>query len=183
MKKITYLLLTVLFFTSFLYSQSNHESHNHKKVPNEIYQKIKISNPTTELMNKLGRAGIDLDCGSEIDQNGNLLIEVSTREASKIKKFASYVVVIDDMESFYAKRAEENLPLAQSNLRIEKSLNRDANRNSSLKSTTIGNITHRFENTEIDWTVPNNFQLGASFGGCLTVDERKSLSFFISIDY
>jgi Zinc carboxypeptidase len=175
MKRFTYLLIPVLFFTSFLFSQTNHETHHHKKVPNEIYKKIKISNPSPELMNKLGRIGLDLDCGSEIDSNGNLLIEVSNREALKVKGITNYKVVIDDMESFYAKRAIKNLPIAKENLRLEKlKKNNDANKNSSLKNTTFGNITHRFENTEIDWVLPNNFQLGASFGGCLTVDETSA---------
>ena len=175
MKRITYLLLPVLFFTSFLYSQSNHDSHNHKKVPNEIYKKIKISKPTPELMNKLGRIGLDLNCGSEIDSNDNLLIEVSTSEALKVKEITNYQVVINDMEKFYANRAVKNLPLAKENLRLAKlKKTNDANKNSSLKSTTFGNITHRFENTEINWAVPTNFQLGASFGGCLTVDETNA---------
>lgn len=172
MKNIT-LLLSFLFFTSFLYSQTNHESHN-KKVPNEIYQKIKISNPSPKLMNKLGKMGLDLECGSEMDTNGDLLIEVSVHEAAKLKTITNYVVVINDMESYYSDRAVRNLPLAKSKLILEKAKNKNSNKNSSLKSTTFGNITHRFENTEINWTTPTNYQLGASFGGCLTVDEANA---------
>ena len=172
MKKITYLLLPVLFFTTFLYSQSTHESHKTKTEPNEIYKKIKITNPSSEMMNKLGRIGLDLDCGSQFDSNGDLLIEVSAYEESKVKKITSYQVIIEDMESFYAKRASKNLPQAKSILKTQKlSKTKSNNKTTSLKSTTYGNITHRFENTEIDWAVPTNFQLGASFGGCLTVDE------------
>ncbi|POY35129.1 hypothetical protein C3L50_16180, partial [Flavobacterium alvei] len=162
----------VLFFTTFLYSQSTHESHKTKTEPNEIYKKIKITNPSSEMMNKLGRIGLDLDCGSQFDSNGDLLIEVSAYEESKVKKITSYQVIIEDMESFYAKRASKNLPQAKSILKTQKlSKTKSNNKTTSLKSTTYGNITHRFENTEIDWAVPTNFQLGASFGGCLTVDE------------
>ncbi|TRX27551.1 T9SS sorting signal type C domain-containing protein [Flavobacterium franklandianum] len=175
MKRITYIVLPLLFFTSFLYSQKNHDSHIRKNLPNDVYKKIKISNPSPELMNKLGSIGLDLDCGSQFDSNGDLLIEVSTYEASKINKITSYQVVIDDMENFYAKRAVKNLPQAKVNLRTEK-LNKikSTNKSTSLKATSFGNITHRFEKTEIDWTVPTNFQLGASFGGCLTVDETNA---------
>ncbi|WP_281337142.1 M14 family zinc carboxypeptidase [Flavobacterium eburneipallidum] len=179
MKKITLYLLPVLFFTTFLHSQShNHESHKTKTEPNEIYKKIKIANPTPELMNKLGRLGLDLDCGSQIDTDGNLLIELSTREESKVKTVTAYQVVVTDMEAFYAKRAVKDLPQAKTNLRTLKASAKNKSKNNarttSLKSTTYGNITHRFENTEIDWTVPANFQLGASFGGCLTVDETNA---------
>ncbi|WP_281337143.1 M14 family zinc carboxypeptidase [Flavobacterium eburneipallidum] len=176
MKKITFYLLSVLLASTFLHSQThNHESHNTKTEPNEIYKKIKIANPTPELMNKLGRLGLDLDCGSQFDQNGDLLIEVSTYEESKVKTITAYQVVVADMEGFYAKRAVKDLPQAKTNLRTLKASSKNKSKNNakttSIKSTTYGNITHRFENTEIDWTVPANFQLGASFGGCLTVDE------------
>lgn len=173
MKKITQFLFLFLFFTSYLHSQSEHINHLAKKTPNEIYKKIKIANPSPELMNKLGRIGLDLDCGSQFDSNGDLLIEVSSYEEAKIKKFTSYKVVIADMESFYSKRSLENLPQAKLNLRILKG-KKSVSKNTSLKTTTYGNITHRFENTEIDWVVPNNFELGASFGGCLTVDETNA---------
>ena len=173
MKKITQFLFLFLFFTSYLHSQSEHINHLAKKTPNEIYKKIKIANPSPELMNKLGRIGLDLDCGSQFDSNGDLLIEVSSYEEAKIKKFTSYKVVIADMESFYSKRSLENLPQAKLNLRILKG-KKNVSKNTSLKTTTYGNITHRFENTEIDWVVPNNFELGASFGGCLTVDETNA---------
>ena len=87
MKKITYLLLIIIvFFDQTSFAQNSHESHKTKKVANEVYKKIKITNPTPELMNKLGRIGLDLDCGSQFDSNGDLLIEVSTYEASKINK-------------------------------------------------------------------------------------------------
>ena len=176
MKKITYLLLIIIvFFDQTSFAQNSHESHKTKKVANEVYKKIKITNPTPELMNKLGRIGLDLDCGSQFDSNGDLLIEVSTYEASKINKITPYQVVIEDMESFYAKRASKNLPQAKANLRTQKlNKTKSTNKSTSLKSTTYGNITHRFEKNEIDWAVPNNFQLGASFGGCLTVDETSA---------
>ena len=175
MKKIIYYFLPALFFTTFLYSQSNHESHKTTKVSNEIYKKIKIPKPSSELINKLGGLGLDLDCGSQFDSNGDFLLEVSAREASRISKVTTYEVVIDDMESFYAKRALKNLPQAKSTLRTQKlSKTKSTNKTTSLKSTTFGNITHRFENTEIDWAVPINYQLGASFGGCLTVNETSA---------
>lgn len=167
-------MLTVIYI-QFTAAQSNHESHKSVKTPNEIYKKVKIPNPSPELMNKLGRIGLDLDCGSQFDSNGDFLIEVSTTEESKIKEITSYKVVISDLESFYAKRAIKNLPQAKSELRTQKlNKTKSANKSTSLKSTTFGNITHRFEKTEIDWAVPNNFQLGASFGGCLTVDETSA---------
>lgn len=175
MKKNTFNLIFLFCFTTFLYSQSNHETNKILKVPNEIYKKIKISSPSPELMDKLGRIGLDLDCGSQFDSNGDFLIEVSAYEATKISDITTYEVVLDDLESFYAKRAAKTLPQAKSNLRTQKlSKTKNTHKTSSLKSTTFGNITHRFENTEIDWAVPTNYQLGASFGGCLTVDETSA---------
>ncbi len=175
MKRITYLLFPVLFFCNFIFAQSNHDSHKTTKEPNEIYKKIKIANPSQELMNKLGMIGLDLDCGSQFDSNGDFLIEVSSSEASRISEITSYQVVVDDLESFYAKRALKNLPQAKSILKTQKtSKTKSTYKTSSLKTTTFGNITHRFENTEIDWAVPTNYQLGASFGGCLTVDETSA---------
>lgn len=176
MKRFTQLLfLTVLFFTSFAYSQKNHVPHLENRIRNEVYQKIKISNPTPTLINKLAEIGLDLDCGSQLDSDGNLLIEVSIHETEMIKKITNYQVVIADMEKFYVDRAVKNLPIAKSNLKIEKSRkDTNSNKSSSLKATTFGNITHRFENTEIDWVTPSNFQLGAAFGGCLTVDEANA---------
>ena len=175
MKKITCLLLPILFFTTFLYSQTNQESQKTIKVANEIYKKIKIPTPSSELMNKLAQTGLDLDCGSQFDSNGDLLIEVSTHEEAKIKGLTSYQIVIDDLESFYSKRAVKNLPQAKSSLKTQKlNKTKNTNKNTSLKSTTYGYITHRFENTEIDWAIPTNYQLGASFGGCLTVDETSA---------
>jgi hypothetical protein len=173
MKKNYLIVLCLILFISFSsYSQSKYKIG---KTPKEIYKKIKIANPSPELMNKLGRLGLDLDCGSQFDPNGDLLIEVSTYEESKVKNVIPYQIVVEDMESFYAKRAVKNLPEAKTNLKLLKTSNKSKSKNSakttSIKSTTYGNITHRFENTEIDWTVPTNFQLGASFGGCLTVDE------------
>ena len=167
MKKITLCFFTILFFSYFSYAQSNNVI---EKIPNEIYKKIKIPKPSSDLINKLGKSGLDLDCGVQLDSNGDLLIEVSSYEEAKIKKLTFYQVVIADMEKFYSKRAIKNLPVAKSTLRLLK-LKKLTNKNSSLKATTYGNITHRFENTEIDWAVPTNYQLGASFGGCLTVDE------------
>ena len=170
MKKTTFIFLLILCFNSFLYSQSENKSSEIKKEPNEIYKKIKIKKPSSDLMNKLGASGLDLECGSQFDTNGNLLIEVSSQDEAKLKEITSFQVVIPDLEDYYSKRAIKNLSQAKSNLRTSK-LKKSTNKNSSLTSTTYGNITHRFENDEIDWAVPTNYQLGASFGGCLTVDE------------
>ncbi|MFV8360362.1 M14 family zinc carboxypeptidase [Flavobacterium sp. LS1P3] len=172
MKKNYFIVLYLIAFISFSsYSQSKDKTG---KITKEIYKKIKIANPTPELMNKLGRIGLDLDCGSQFDSNGDLLIEVSTYEESKIKTITPYQVIVSDMEGFYAKRAVKDLPQAKTNLKLLKTSGKNNARNTSIKSTTYGNITHRFENTEIDWAVPTNFQLGASFGGCLTVDETNA---------
>ncbi|MFV5699428.1 M14 family zinc carboxypeptidase [Flavobacterium sp. ZT3R17] len=171
MKKTTLLILLFSFsFNSVLHSQSGNKSIKAEKEPNEIYKKIKIKKPSSDLMNKLGASGLDLECGSQFDTNGDLLIEVSSHEEAKLKKITSFKVVIPDLENYYSKRALKNLPQAKSNLKTLK-YQKLTNKSSSLKSTTYGNITHRFENDEIDWAVPTNYQLGASFGGCLTVDE------------
>ncbi|TRX40760.1 M14 family zinc carboxypeptidase, partial [Flavobacterium restrictum] len=173
MKKITLCLLLLFFSSSFLFAQTVAKQVATKKVANEIYRKIKISSPSPDLMNKLAKCGLDLDCGAQFDSNGDFLIEVSEHEEEKIKKVTSYQVVIDNLEQFYAKRAVKNLSTAKSNLSLLK-IKKAASKNSSLKTTTYGNITHRFESAEIDWAVPSHYQLGASFGGCLTVDEANA---------
>ncbi|MFV8380037.1 M14 family zinc carboxypeptidase [Flavobacterium sp. LB3R33] len=170
MKKTTFIFLLILCFNSFLYSQSENKSSEIEKQTNEIYKKIKIKKPSSDLMNKLGACGLDLECGSQFDTNGDLLIEISSQDEVKVKKITSYQVVITNLEDYYSKRAIKNLSQAKLNLRTSK-LKKSTNKNSSLKNTTYGNITHRFENDEIDWAVPTNYQLGASFGGCLTIDE------------
>lgn len=172
MKKITQfvLLFLILLFNQTSFGQNTKLVHKEDKIPNEIYKKISIANPNADLMNKLSGLGLDLDCGSQIDDNGNLLIEVSAYEENKIKKLTPYNVLIENLEEFYSSRANKNLSKAKSEIQNQK--NRKAtSRNSSLKNTSFGSITHRFEKAEIDWAVPSNFQLGASFGGCLTVDE------------
>lgn len=173
MKKIILLITIYILQTNVSIAQA--KQFGQSKIQIEKYKKIKILKPSPELMNKLGKIGLDLDCGSQFDADGNFLIEVSSSEALKVNEITSFEIVINDLQSYYEKRAVKNLPFAKADLQLQKlKKNNAANKNSSLKNTTIGNITHRFENTEIDWAVPNNFQLGASFGGCLTVDETNA---------
>ncbi|MEL0457596.1 M14 family zinc carboxypeptidase, partial [Flavobacteriaceae bacterium SZ-1-7] len=91
------------------------------------------------------------------------------------KNGVNYTVIIDDLTRHYAERNARELPLAKAQLSSLKSKPKKgqsdyAQKSLSLQNIAVGNPAQHDECGEINWAVPNNFQLG-SMGGCLTVSE------------
>jgi hypothetical protein len=161
MKK-TLITLIALFNFLFVFSQEIQTS-----------KRISIPSPTKNVLLKIKASGIDLSCGPKF-VNNNLEMELSYQELQSLKKNGiNYNVLIPNLSKFYKDRNAVDLPKAKANLNSLKTESRKrnlANKSLSLKSTLINNPAQHDECSEINWTIPTNFQLG-SMGGCLTVSE------------
>ncbi len=137
------------------------------------YKRVLINGINSNLVNQMQDAGIDLTCGAIFTDN-QLQIELNTNELSHLEQRGiGYSVLIDDLETFYSKRAEEELPQARQELQQMKQ-QAMAQRSYSLNEI-INNVGQHNDCDEIDWAVPVNFNLNPnpspnSFGGCLTLD-------------
>ncbi|WP_345170456.1 M14 family zinc carboxypeptidase, partial [Algibacter aquimarinus] len=139
-------------------------------------KRVSISNPSDALLSKIKQTGIDLTCGPRF-VNNNLELELSGDELMALQRNGiSYNVLIDDLTKHYAEKHALELPFAKSELNSLKSKrNKKGDVSATQKSLSIqdilvGNPVQHDECSEINWTVPSNFQLG-SMGGCLTVSE------------
>ncbi|MFD0991065.1 M14 family zinc carboxypeptidase [Mariniflexile jejuense] len=164
MNKIT-LTLILLLYSTFALTQQNNTA-----------KRISISNPSESVLIQIKKAGIDLNCGPRFINN-NLELELSNEEILELKKNGiNYTILIDDLTKFYSEKNAIELPKAKVELTSLKSnKNKKSNTSSTQKSLSkqnviVGNPVQHDECSEINWTVPNNFQLG-SMGGCLTVSE------------
>ncbi|MDP5157115.1 MAG: DUF5011 domain-containing protein, partial [Flaviramulus sp.] len=164
MKKI---LCTLIIFFNLLFVNSQ-ETKTSKR--------ISISSPSESMLTKIKSTGIDLNCGPRF-VNGNLELELSYEELQNLKrKGINYNILIDNLTKHYSDKNERELPKAKSELNILKSKSlankseSSTQKSLSLQNVIIGNPVQHDECSEIDWAVPNNFQLG-SMGGCLTVSE------------
>ena len=134
-----------------------------------LYKRVSISNPTPAQINTLHQIGIDLCCGA-IYKNNHLEVELSTHEMLNLdQQEINYTVLVDDLSAFYESNAS-NLPRAREELELLKSNTRNDNKN------LLANLLANDDCEEIDWSVPNNFNLNPnaapnSFGGCLTYDQ------------
>jgi|GEM_PF-216313 len=156
MKKIK-LLLAVCLCAAMGFSQ------------NPISKRIKINNPTRSQLLKVKDAGIDLSCGA-VFTNNSLVLEVGEGELQLLdSQNLNYSVLIDDLIDHYRKKTEVELPLAKAQLQAKK-LQRSTNKSLSTKSEAIDNFIQYEGCSEVNWAVPNNFNLG-SMGGCLTYSE------------
>uniref|UniRef100_UPI00262B50F7 M14 family zinc carboxypeptidase n=1 Tax=uncultured Psychroserpens sp. TaxID=255436 RepID=UPI00262B50F7 len=156
MKRITYLLLLLLFTAQHTFAQDKHS-------------RIKISNPNQSTINTIASQGIDLSCGSK-HEGEDLIIELSETEInSLIANNVSFTVEIDDLTRFYSKRAARDLPMARAQLAAAKA---SAAQRSSISNVIMDNIIQYAECDEIDFVEPQNFNLG-SMAGCLTFQEMK----------
>lgn len=157
------LLLILAISTTIAFSQS--ESSN------EIHKRITISNPTQETLKTLLDIGIDLRCGVKITDE-QIQLELPPFELNLIEsKGISYDVEIEDVSKFYKERIDRTHEKALKDLELEKS--RSHTQKASVSSTTLDNFLEYTGCDEIDWTVPTNFNIGASFGGCLTVSQME----------
>ncbi|RDI58205.1 M14 family zinc carboxypeptidase [Flavobacterium glaciei] len=163
MKK-NYLLvfITILLFNQFSFAQHN-----------PIAKRILITKPSPSQLLQIKNAGIDLGCGA-IFHEENLTLELGSQELKSLEKAKiNYTVLIKDLKSYYEKITKKELPKAKKELEEQKKLAKNNARSLSTKSTTINNFIQYEGCTEVDWAVPQNFELG-SMAGCLTYDEVLS---------
>jgi hypothetical protein len=134
-------------------------------------KRVKIQNMTPQQMNILSNAGIDLHCG--VYQDGNdIILEVTPYEQEIIQSLpVNTQILVDDLSSYYAERATADMANATANLNAMKSrVPEIGQQRSSISSETITNIGQYTGENEIDWAVPQNFNLG-SYAGSLTLEE------------
>ena len=137
------------------------------------YKRILVTNVNQNTLQQLSNDGIDLTCGSIFIEN-KLQIELSEKELELLsQRGVGYQVLIDDLESFYSKRSEEDLSHARAELEQMKQMS-PASRSFSVNEI-LNNVGQHEGCDEIDWAVPVNFNLNPnpspnSFGGCLTFD-------------
>ncbi|WP_179345844.1 M14 family zinc carboxypeptidase [Winogradskyella ursingii] len=161
MKKTTYLIVLLFIMVQTSFSQ-------------EKYSRIKITNPSESTINTMAAQGIDFSCGSKHDGH-DIIIELSEAEINKLlQNNISYTIEIEDMSAFYSDRAEQDLPFANAKLNAMKAASASNNsiQRSSVSNMITNNIIQYTGEDEIDFAVPQNFNLG-SWAGCLTYKEMK----------
>lgn len=142
-------------------------------------KRILITAPSTEQLQAIQSAGLDLHCGAKFEGH-DLRLDLQFPEIQAINELGlSYQVIEDNLSQFYVDRYEATREQAEINLQEmkERSLAERAQRASlSTSDATIDSFIQREECDEVDW-VSQNFRLGGfndpnvPFGGCLTVDE------------
>jgi hypothetical protein len=166
MKKITLTSILVLSVSLFSFSQ-------------EIYKRIIVQNTSQSTLTELMKIGVDLHCGAVFKENG-VQIELSDDEINKLDKLGiPYVTKIENLSSFYEERAINDLPKANSDLKLEKAiskLNKGKSGTTTQKTVTNtikDNYLQYTGSAEVDWVTPTNFNLG-TMGGCLTLSQMKA---------
>lgn len=156
------LLLITLFISFYAINAQNLTS-----------KRIKINNPTKNVLSNLQKAGIDLRCGAVFNYN-SLELDLSFTELESLNKAKiPYVIEINDLTKFYVERSAKDLPFAKTELAYEKAkkwLGKKETKNAKNSSVTLDNQLQYQGLNEVDWAVPQNFVYG-SMGGCLTVTE------------
>jgi Zinc carboxypeptidase/Domain of unknown function (DUF5011)/GEVED domain/Secretion system C-terminal sorting domain/Fibronectin type III domain len=135
-----------------------------------IAKRIKIVSPSQLELLKIKEAGIDLSCGA-IFENNALILEIGTDELNQLEsKGINYSILVDDLISHYKSVNETELPLAKAQLEAKKNQSKITSKSLSTKSTAVDNYIQYEGSSEVNWSVPTNFNLG-SMGGCLTYSE------------
>jgi len=136
-------------------------------------KRILITAPSIDQLQSIQNAGLDLHCGAKFEGD-DLRLDLQYSEVQAIDDLGlSYQIIEDDLTTFFVERYEATRDQADLELlqMKERSLIERQQRSSlSTGDATIESFIQREECEEIDW-VAQNFQLGDSFGGCLTVDE------------
>lgn len=135
------------------------------------HKRVYIDNITTTLVQELATTGIDFRCGAVFEEEG-VYLELSNEELELLESLGvPYTVTIDNLTRHYELRATERLPLAITAIEAEKVIAQTEN------ATTFEDIlTNPLQYDgcdEVDWAIPQNFNLG-SMGGCLTVSEVEA---------
>ncbi|UAB75450.1 M14 family zinc carboxypeptidase [Mesoflavibacter sp. SCSIO 43206] len=158
MKKITYVILLLLLVVNKSFAQAT-----------IISKRIEIKNPTENELLQLKDAGFDLSCGAIFNEK-NLILEVGSVELNKINELnIDYDIKIDDLINYYKKKTEIELPVAKMQLEQMKQQS-SSQRSISTQTESIDNFIQYEGCSEVDWAVPQNFNLG-SMAGCLTYSE------------
>lgn len=134
-------------------------------------KRVLLKNITPEKAALLVNNGFDMQCGVKHVHN-DLRLELTASDFKMLDELNfEYEVLIEDLTDYYAKLNETELPKAKAELAAIKAMQRTAATKSSVSSVIQDNFLQYRGDAEIDWAVPNGWELGASFGGCLTVDE------------
>jgi len=156
------LLIALLFNLFFLNAQITSQTQI-------ISKRISINNPSKALLLQVKDAGIDLSCGASF-KNNNLILELGGQQLKELDaRNITYSVLIDDLIGYFKNQSKTQLPLAKQQLAQLKS-QPISQKSLSTQSATIDNIIQYEGCSEINWTTPQNFQLG-SMAGCLTYSE------------
>ncbi|WP_431107062.1 M14 family zinc carboxypeptidase [Winogradskyella poriferorum] len=160
MKKITYLTLLLFFVVINSYAQEN-------------YSRIKISNPSQQVINTIASNGIDLSCGAHHEHN-ELTLELSQSDIEiLVENNIQYTTIIDDVSSFYTNRAQNTEH--RRTKKTPESNNSNSFISKSISSVVQDNIIQYYGSSEIDFVEPQNFPdvNTLSMGGCLTLSEME----------
>ncbi|SDS14311.1 Fibronectin type III domain-containing protein [Formosa sp. Hel1_31_208] len=161
MRKITCLIVLLLLIVQSSFAQDKNS-------------RVKITNPSERTIQNIALQGIDLSCGAK-HEGEDLIIELSETEINSLRQNnINFTIEIDDLQQFYSKRAERNLPIANAQLEAAKASARaNAAQRSSISSVLMDNIIQYTGCDEIDFVEPQNFNLG-TMAGCLRYSEMKS---------
>ncbi len=137
-------------------------------------KRIQILDVTPAVAKLMVKSGVDVRCGATHDHNndGDLLqLDLLPDELKTLDRLGiPYKVIIDKLEDHYEAIAVRDLPIAKAQLAQKKAMQANIAK-SSFNNVTQDNFLQYTEANEVDWAVPANFNLGASFGGCLTISE------------
>ncbi|MDI5896237.1 M14 family zinc carboxypeptidase [Flavobacterium algoritolerans] len=157
----------IAFFTILLLNQFSFAQQT------PIAKRVSISKPSQSQLLQIKDAGIDLSCGAIFSED-NLTLELDSQELKSLEKAKiDYTIIINDLKAYYEKVTKKELPKAKRELDELKKQSKNNAKSYSAKSTSVGNFIQYEECSEVDWAVPQNFQLG-SMAGCLTYAEVLS---------
>ncbi len=158
MNKFTYVTVLLLLVAQFSFSQET-----------IISKRIEIPNPSRSQLLQIKDAGFDMSC-DVIFNNNNLILEVGEQQLNELdSRNIKYNVKIDDLINHYKIKSERELPIAKAQLEQMKAESY-LQRSLSTQTEGIDNFIQYEGCSEVDWAVPQNFNLG-SMGGCLTYGE------------
>ncbi len=170
------LFLIIILISSFkLFSQNQEHRHNHK-VNEYSGKRVEVNNSSPAVIDLLLKSGVDLRCGA-IFKDDVILLELTNSEIDNLEaNKLDYKVLIEDLTKFYAERAVKEIPIAQANLKREKLKSKKLKKtilssktSSSISNVIVDNYLQYYGEQEVDWAIPESFNIPSTFGGCLTV--------------
>ncbi len=158
MNKITYVTVLLLLVAQFSFSQ--------EKI---ISKRIEIQNPSRSQLLQIKDVGFDLACDA-IFKNNNLILEIGEQQLNELdSRNINYNILVEDLIQHYREKTERELPAAKAELEQLKAISY-SQRSISTQTESIDNFIQYEGCSEVDWSVPQNFNLG-SMAGCLTYSE------------